>query len=157
MSNKIQLIFTDGTNFWYDGNGEGNYWSDYEGKDKDGDGVGNTKLPHQRVDDHPLIEPADITIDYETNVDIDHQEILGEDEWINPTVFVLAGIVILLVVIVLIILYLKKIRIGKQESQIPSKLPYKASIGEKQDLGPSKKPPFGKEGPQQTVMDEEVK
>ena len=47
----------------------GNYWSDYDGKDdgspdKDtglprykGDGIGDTNLPHQRVDWHPILPP----------------------------------------------------------------------------------------------------
>lgn len=65
-------------NVWDDGNGEGNYWSDYNGLD-DGsngriaqDGVGDTKIPHPfndqgggyyRLDNYPLIlsdyEPPD--------------------------------------------------------------------------------------------------
>jgi parallel beta-helix repeat protein len=35
---------------------ENNYWSDYEGEDTNGDGIGDTKLPIW-VDDHPLMEP----------------------------------------------------------------------------------------------------
>jgi parallel beta-helix repeat protein len=42
-------------NVWDDGNGEGNYWSDYNGSDENDDGVGDTDLPHEGVDYHPLI------------------------------------------------------------------------------------------------------
>jgi parallel beta-helix repeat protein len=48
-----------GANIWDDGQGEGNYWSDYEGEDLDDDGVGDTDLPHASVDWYPLMEPVD--------------------------------------------------------------------------------------------------
>lgn len=43
-------------NTW-DNGAEGNHWSDYEGEDLDGDGVGDTLLPHLGVDYRPLMEP----------------------------------------------------------------------------------------------------
>jgi parallel beta-helix repeat protein len=49
--------YNNGMNTWDNGNGEGNYWSDYRGRDIDGDGIGDTKLPHQEVDEYPFMLP----------------------------------------------------------------------------------------------------
>ena len=60
ISNTYQINET-GDNFWDDGNGEGNYWSDYAGLDNGfnsralGDGIGDTHLPHNEVDNYPFI------------------------------------------------------------------------------------------------------
>ena len=61
IDNTQQLLNYESSNTWDNGAGEGNYWSDYTGKDDGsgdrvaGDGVGDTLLPHQGVDYHPLI------------------------------------------------------------------------------------------------------
>ena len=41
----------------WDNGAEGNYWSDYAGEDLDGDGIGDTLLPHQGIDNYPLMRP----------------------------------------------------------------------------------------------------
>ena len=42
---------------WNDGNGKGNFWSDYDGQDVNGDGVGDTLVPHLGFDNYPLTSP----------------------------------------------------------------------------------------------------
>jgi len=56
INNTLQLQQTS-TNTWDDGVGKGNYWDDYGGDDLDGDGIGDTLLLHQGVDDCPLMSP----------------------------------------------------------------------------------------------------
>jgi parallel beta-helix repeat protein len=57
----FQLPFS--VNIWDDGI-EGNYWSNYDGIDSNGDGVGDTphNLYENNTDNHPLIEPVTIEV-----------------------------------------------------------------------------------------------
>jgi len=65
INNTNQIYQYDSSNTWFSryerfgsAQEEGNYWSDYAGLDTDGDGVGETSLPHQGVDNYPLMAPS---------------------------------------------------------------------------------------------------
>ena len=56
IENYIQTK-DDGNNTCWEHNGEGNYWSDYTGKDANGDGIGDTPYKFTKgVDNHPLMK-----------------------------------------------------------------------------------------------------
>jgi len=65
LSNRYQVstLFSGSYSTQYFDNGvEGNYWSDYNGKDADGDGIGDTPyvIDANRSDRYPLMIPFDI-------------------------------------------------------------------------------------------------
>jgi len=54
INNTAESWCLDSNNTWNDSKGEGNYWSNYNGTDLDGDDVGDEYLPWEFVDYHPL-------------------------------------------------------------------------------------------------------
>lgn len=60
INNAEQLSELNSSSTWDNGK-EGNYWSDYQGEDLDGDGIGDTFIPHLGVDHYPLVNFFDET------------------------------------------------------------------------------------------------
>jgi parallel beta-helix repeat protein len=79
VDNTNQVGNFESTNTWDDGEGKGNYWSDYEGDDLDGDGVGDTELPHLDVDWYPLMDTWDLVDElmHKTGEVIEEAEAMG--------------------------------------------------------------------------------
>jgi parallel beta-helix repeat protein len=100
INNTKQLNQYRNENTWNDGNGEGNYWSDYNGSDEDDDRVGDTNLPHMEVDYYPLILHTDIIYEGDNDTIEDKDSIFSEI-WFQ-------GMIILLVIIIIIALMIRK-------------------------------------------------
>ncbi len=73
INNTVQVrdLTPEYTNVW-DNGCEGNYWSNYNGMDTDNDGVGDTFLPWEGVDNYPLMNvywnPCDINHDLKVDM-----------------------------------------------------------------------------------------
>lgn len=65
VNNQEDATDLTGGNLW-DNGCEGNYWSNYNGTDLSNDGIGDTCLPWEGVDNYPLVNP------YWNPADIDH-------------------------------------------------------------------------------------
>jgi len=61
LNKKFQVLPLAGVSNKWDDGVEGNFWSDYDGFDNNGDWIGDTYLPWWGVDDYPLIMPWNIT------------------------------------------------------------------------------------------------
>lgn len=59
INNTVQLYSETSQSIWHNQAGQGNFWSDYEGQDLDGDNIGDTMLPHLKVDYYPLTKVQD--------------------------------------------------------------------------------------------------
>lgn len=56
IENPTQVSLNKSFISTWDNGAEGNYWNDYNGQDTDGDGIGDTNLPYESLDWHPLKE-----------------------------------------------------------------------------------------------------
>ncbi len=58
IDNNNQILDAGGNTWMHPVDQLGNFWSNYWGEDIDGDGVGDTDLPHEGVDYAPLLDPS---------------------------------------------------------------------------------------------------
>jgi len=70
INNTYQISTNESLDVW-DNGCEGNYWSNYNGTDLDADGVGDTELPWEGVDNCPLINPYWISADVNHDLVVD--------------------------------------------------------------------------------------
>ncbi len=71
IGNRVLQVSDTEKNQW-DNCCEGNYWSNYNGTDFDGDGIGDEYLPWEGVDNYPLMNlywnPADVNHDLKVDI-----------------------------------------------------------------------------------------
>lgn len=90
IGNDPQVSDDSGGNAWFDeGSREGNYWSDYQGSDGNGDGIGDLPYtiggPGRSADVYPFVAPDGWQDRAATTIDIPTPEI---DEPSNPLAFI---------------------------------------------------------------------
>jgi hypothetical protein len=72
---NTMLIDEFSVNVW-DNGCEGNYWSSYNGTDLNSDGVGDTYVPWEGVDDYPLMNPYWNAGDIDHDLDVDIYDVV---------------------------------------------------------------------------------
>jgi len=93
LNNTMQMHqdSTSGANTWNKKTGGktyGNYWSNYTGEDTDGDGVGDTLLPHMGVDNYSLINPWSTVHDLAVISVVTSDDTVYQGQTVNITVVV---------------------------------------------------------------------
>jgi len=76
VNNTDQVYLTDSFNNTWDNGCEGNYWSNYNGTDLDDDGIGDTELPWEGVDNYPLMNPYWLPGDVNHDLKIDIYDVV---------------------------------------------------------------------------------